>query len=113
MLQNVAARFHLPSVNNAKINTVQYPQLHNQCEIQTDPSVLISKVPFLQSNIMADIVHSHRILLSDISSGLPTYKKHITQFAIIIVLVVVVVVAELPLLLLLLLSTNSNLVLFK
>jgi len=67
VLQYVAASFHLPSVSTANINTVQYTKPHKQYEIPTIPTVVISKVLLPQSNIMADLVHSHSSLLSDVS----------------------------------------------
>jgi hypothetical protein len=104
----MAASLHLPSVSTANLNTVQYIKPHKQYEIPTIPSAVICKVLLPLSNIKADFVHSHNGLLFDVSSGLPTYKNHITQFTTSIAAVVVVV-----LLLLLLFSTISNLVLKK
>jgi len=112
VLQYVAASFHLPSVSTANINTVQYPEPYQEYEIPTIPAVVISKVLLPQSNIMAAFVHSNSSLFSYVTSGLPTYKNHVTLFTTSIVVVVVVVVL-LSLLLLLLLKTISNLVLNK
>ena len=75
VLQYVAASFHLPSVSTANINTLQYTKPHKQSETPSIPAVVISKVLLPQSNIMAAFVHSHRCLLSDVSSGLQTYRN--------------------------------------
>jgi hypothetical protein len=109
LLQHVAASFHIPSVRTANINTVQYTKPHKRYEIPTIPSAVICKVLLPLSNIKADFVHNHNGLLFDVSSGLPTYKNHITHFTTSIAAVVVVVVVVV----LLLLRTNSNLVLKK
>ena len=45
-------------------------------EIPTIPAVVISKVLFPQSNVMAAFVHSYSSLFSDVSSCLPTYNNH-------------------------------------
>jgi hypothetical protein len=67
---------------------------------------------------MADFVHSHSSLLSDVSQSLPTYEIRVTHFTTRIVLlvvgvVVVIVVVLLLVLFLSLLSTNCNLILKK
>jgi len=111
MLQYVAASFHLQSVSTANINTVQYPKLHKQCEMPTNPAVVISKVLLLQSKIMLAFVHSHSSLYSEVSPGLPKYKYHVTHFTTIIVVVFPLLL--LLLFLLLLCSTNFNMVLKK
>jgi len=59
LFQYVAAIFHLPSVSTANINTVQYPKPYKQCDSPTFPGVVISKVLFPQSSIMAALIHSH------------------------------------------------------
>ena len=83
VLQYRAAIFHLPSVSNANINTVQYTKLHKQYEIQTILPVLIYKVLLPKSDIMAAFVHSHSSIFSDVSLGLLKYSKHnVTQFTI-------------------------------
>ena len=83
VLQCVAASFHLPSISTANINTMQYTKPYQQYEAPTIPAVVISKVLLPQSNIMANFVHSHRCLLSDVSSGLQTYSNHnVTQYKI-------------------------------
>jgi len=96
VLQYVAASFHLPSVSTANINTAQYPKPYKQYEIPAIPAVVVSKVSLPQSNITAAFVHSHSSLLSDVSSGLPKYKIHVTHFtsstAVVVVVVVVVIV---------------------
>jgi hypothetical protein len=80
VLQYVAASFHLPSVSTAN-NTVQYQKPYQQCEIPAIPALVLSKMLFPQSNIMADSVRSHSKLFSDVYPGLPTYSNHkITQF---------------------------------
>ena len=40
------------------------------------PAVVITKVLLPQSNIMADFIHSHSNLFSDVSPVLPTYRNH-------------------------------------
>jgi len=42
----------------------------------TIPAVVLPKVLFPQSDIMAAFVHSNSSRLSDVSSCLPTYNKH-------------------------------------
>jgi len=79
VLQYVAARFHLPSLSTANINTVQYSKSHQQYEIPTIPAVVISKMPLPQSNNMAASVHSNSSLFFDVSSGLPKYSNYVTQ----------------------------------
>jgi len=80
VLQYVAVSFQLPSVSTANINTLQYPKPYKQCAIPSIPAVVMSNVPFHQSNIMAAFVHSKCNLLSDVSSGLPTYKNYVIHF---------------------------------
>jgi hypothetical protein len=65
VLQYIAASFHLPAVSTANINTVQYPNPRQQCEIPTIPAVVVSKVLLPQSNIMAVFVHSNSSLFSE------------------------------------------------
>jgi hypothetical protein len=77
VLHYVAASFHLPSVSTANFNT-QKP--NKQYEMPTMPAVVISKVLLPQSNIMADFVHSHSSLYSDVCPVLQTYRNHnVTQ----------------------------------
>ena len=53
-----------------------------QCAIPAIPAVVISKVLLPQSNIMAAFVHSHCILFSDVSPGLPKHSNYVTQFTV-------------------------------
>jgi hypothetical protein len=82
LLKYVAASFHIPSVSTVNIHTLQYPKSYKQYEIPTTPAVVISKVLLLQTNNMAAFVHSNSILLSDVSSGLPKYSNHVTQYTV-------------------------------
>ena len=60
---------HCQYQHNAISKTVQ------QCAVPTIPAVVISKVWFPQSSIMAACVHSKSSLFFDVSSGLPKYKN--------------------------------------
>jgi len=81
VLLYVAASFHLPSVSNANINTVQYTKPHQECEISKIPGVVISTLLLPQSIIMSAFVQCHSSLFSDVSPSLPTYtNRNITKF---------------------------------
>ena len=60
---------------------MQYTKLYKRFDMATNPAVVVSKVLFPQSSIMAALVHSHNILLSDVFPYLQTYSIHnVTQF---------------------------------
>jgi hypothetical protein len=67
---------HCQHQHNAIPTTIQ------QYVIPTLPAVVISKVLLPQSNIIAAFVHSHSSLLFDVSSGLPKYNNHVTQYTV-------------------------------
>jgi hypothetical protein len=72
VLQYVAARFHLPTVSTANINTGQYPKPYEQYKIPTIPAAVVSKVLLPQPNIMAVYLHSYSSIFSYVSPSLPT-----------------------------------------
>ena len=74
------SKFPPTVISTANINKAQYPKRYKQCDLPSFPAVVISKVLFPQSSIMAALVHSHSSLFSDVSPGLQTYSNYdVTQ----------------------------------